>query len=177
MTDAASSQGGDSAPLAFIGQLGGLPVYAGEKGDSFTRYSRLGWRRIGSPAALLCETNARIAALERGRIVLIATLAAFPLALIALLVMVLSRPLAPPGPPLSLAAAVVGSLLTGGLVFLGAGLAAALLRPAVAPTLPGQDSMTKAKQSGPENLNRTQSLVRMVEMNPKGRRASSREPL
>lgn len=54
----------------------------------------------------------------------------------ALLVMALSQPLAPPGPSLSLAAAVIGALLTGALVFLGAWGAAALTRPSPGPAAP-----------------------------------------
>lgn len=96
-------------------------VLACEDGDSAQLAS------VGELGTLLHAANARIAALERGRIVLVAALAAFPLTLIALLVLALSHPLAPPEPSLSLVAAVIGSLLTGALVFLGAWGAAALL--------------------------------------------------
>lgn len=78
--------------------------------------------------SIIRDAHARIAALERGRIVLVAGLAAFPLSLMTLLVMAIGQPLTPPGLTLSLAAAVIGSLLTGALVFLGAWGAAALLR-------------------------------------------------
>lgn len=77
--------------------------------------------------ATIREANARIAALERSRVVLIGTLAALPLTLMALLVLILSQPLAPPGPTLSLAAAVIGALMTGALFALGAHATAALL--------------------------------------------------
>lgn len=86
--------------------------------------------RTQEEAAIVLEkAYLRIATLERGRIVLIATLAAFPLTLIALLVLALSQPVAPPAPSLSMVAAVVGCLLTGGLIFLGAWAASAIMGP------------------------------------------------
>lgn len=79
---------------------------------------------------LIRAADDRIRQTRRTGITLVAVLAAFPLMLMALVVMVLAGPVALPGPSLSLAAAVLGCLLTGALIFLGAWAASAVVGPA-----------------------------------------------
>lgn len=127
MTGTPPLAGGAPARLAYLGELGGVSVYIAPEGDAFLAlHPDQRWRRIGSAGALVREANSRIASLQRERLLLISVLAAIPLSLACLLVMALGRPLSPPGPSLSLAAAAIGCLLTGALLYLGAWVAWAL---------------------------------------------------